>query len=65
MIPEKLPKGTTREEWEEYEKELRAWAGNWSAIEPDKSDKKAWDKWDFEKEMFRPNKPGSRFSNND
>lgn len=72
MIPSKLPKGTTLEQWDSYEKELQAHEATFDLIKPmdysfDTSDEYdvALDQWRMEKLMDAPNKPGSEFSNND
>lgn len=72
MIPSKLPKGTILEQWERYEKELKAHETYYESIKPNplrfvtiKSFNQAIDKWLMDKSMDTPNKPGSEFSNND
>lgn len=68
----KLPQGTTQEQWDEYEKAMLEWHSSWKTKEPmpwDYSSKEqynnAYAQWDFQREMFRPNKPGYTIANND
>lgn len=72
MIPSKLPKGTTLEQWERYEKELQSHKAFFEGIKPLEQDFKTlnafyteMDKWRFEKTLDAPNKPGSYRANND
>ena len=72
MIPKTLPKGTTMEQWEQYEKDLAAHESYYSNIRPKTSDfvefvewNKALSAWLTDKNMYAPNKPGYYRANND
>lgn len=71
-IPEKLPKGTTREQWEQYAKDMEAHEKYYSDCEPDPTDypsekaySSAMSEWHMNRSCFEPNKPGYYRANND
>ncbi len=72
MKPTTLPKGTTPEQWEAYEKELAAHTALYEESKPHPRDfdndddfNKAHNKWSFEFWQTRPNKPNYYRANND
>lgn len=75
MIPNKLPEGTTKEQWEQYEIELQAheeYCRKCKPVIPDHNtaeNMKAYDRklsqWQMMCSCDAPNKPGYYRANND
>ncbi len=68
----KYPVGTTKEQWDRYQRELVKYDERRQLIRPirenfkdEGSFKAALGKWSLEYMMDKPNRPGSQFSNND
>lgn len=66
------PKGTTKEQWNQYEKELAAHEEHYAKTEPDPEDfpteqayTSALSQWRMDRSCFEPNKPGYYRANND
>lgn len=72
MIPEKLPAGTTREQWERYEEDLKRHEKRVHDTRPNTADystfesyRAATQEWEMMRSCDAPNKPGYYRANND
>lgn len=76
MIPDKLPAGTTKEQWEQYEVELKAHEERCEREKPHPEDYNDWNggeaaycaaskAWQMMRSCDAPNKPGYYRANND
>lgn len=60
------PKGTTKEQWDRYERESADFEKKMRAIEPPKEEMpELWNEWLKTYSMNAPNKPGYYRANND
>lgn len=60
------PKGTTKEQWDRYEKEAAEFEKKMRAIEPPREEMpELWNEWLRSYSMDAPNKPGYYRANND
>lgn len=64
-IPNIIPKGTTLEQWEQYEREQYAFESRMRAIEPADKNSVEYNLWLASYCMDAPNKPGYYRANND
>ncbi len=64
-IPKIIPKGTTREQWEQYELVSEMFEKQMRSIEPADKESKEWLEWSMDYSMNMPNKPGYFRANND
>ena len=59
------PKGTTKEQWDRYEKETAEFEKKMRACEPTDKGTELWNTWLQSYSMNAPNKPGYYRANND
>lgn len=64
-IPKIIPKGTTLEQWEQYEIERENFKLEMRKREPTNKFSKEWRDWHWEWSVNMPNEPGYFGANND